>query len=96
MPNQALHLVSGINANGTQNAASSPETPITLFADNGHVRRLEDIESDLLRLALIKNGGCVRKAAAELRIARSTFYQKLASWQSKAQGSASLGEKWGG
>lgn len=51
--------------------------PLLLFRNDGHIRPLSEIEDDLLRLALVKNGGCVSKAAAELHIGRSTFYRRL-------------------
>lgn len=38
---------------------------------------MSEIELDVLRLALMMNDGCVTKAAARLKIGRSTFYRRL-------------------
>lgn len=53
------------------------ESPSLLFRNDGHIRALSEIEDDVLRLALVKNRGCISKAAAELHIGRSTFYRRL-------------------
>jgi transcriptional regulator of acetoin/glycerol metabolism len=58
--------------------APSHATNIDLFGLDGHVRSLQDVERDLLFLALRRHKGCVTKAAAELCIGRSTFYRRLA------------------
>lgn len=44
---------------------------------DGHVRRLDDIEADVIRLALQLSGGKRRPAAARLQIGRSTLYRRL-------------------
>jgi transcriptional regulator of acetoin/glycerol metabolism len=58
--------------------ASSYPSNIDLFGRDGHIRSLADIERDILVLALRRHSGCITKAAAELRIGRSTFYRRLA------------------
>ena len=50
---------------------------ISIFKDDGHVRPLQEIEREVIKLALAKSGGSVTRAAAQLRIGRSTFYRKL-------------------
>jgi transcriptional regulator of acetoin/glycerol metabolism len=45
----------------------------------GHVRSLQDIEAEVLRLALIKHKGSVTDAALRLGIGRSTLYRRLAT-----------------
>lgn len=50
---------------------------ISIFTRDGHIRPLEEIERDVIRLALAKSGGSITRAAAQLRIGRSTFYRKL-------------------
>jgi transcriptional regulator of acetoin/glycerol metabolism len=52
---------------------------IAVLDREGHVRSLEAIEADVLRLALIKHKGSVTEAALRLGIGRSTFYRKLAT-----------------
>ncbi|WP_375293504.1 helix-turn-helix domain-containing protein [Novosphingobium sp. G106] len=52
---------------------------ITILDDDGHVRTLDEIEADLIHLALSIYGGCVAEAARGLGIGRSTLYRKLES-----------------
>lgn len=52
---------------------------IAIFAEDGHVRTLEDIEADIFRLALCVYGGRAGAIARNLHIGRSTFYRKLSS-----------------
>lgn len=51
---------------------------INFIDRDGHVRKLCDIERDLICLALLRSRGSVPGAAAELGIGRSTLYRKLA------------------
>lgn len=48
-----------------------------LIWSGGHIRPLKDIERDVLRLALAKHGGSVKRAAKALGVSRKTFYRKL-------------------
>jgi DNA-binding NtrC family response regulator len=50
---------------------------INIFTADGEVRKLEEIERDVIRLSLLLNKGCITKAAAQLGIGRSTLYRKL-------------------
>jgi len=56
--------------NGTR-----PSVPVTNH--DGDVRRLDEIEADLIQLALSINGGSIADAARRLGIGRSTLYRKL-------------------
>jgi DNA-binding NtrC family response regulator len=62
---------------GCHARAAEPAAPIKVLAENGNVRPLEEIERDVIRLALSKSGGCVTTAAKQLRMGRSTLYRKL-------------------
>ena len=53
-------------------------TTIALTDDKGHLRMLEDIESDIIRLALEKYNGHMSEVARRLGIGRSTLYRKVA------------------
>lgn len=53
------------------------EGEVKIIGAYGHVRRLDDIEADLIRLALHLSGGKRRPAAAKLQIGRSTLYRRL-------------------
>ena len=51
---------------------------VTLFDDDGHIRPLEEIEADLIRLAIGHYRGRMTEVAKRLGIGRSTLYRKLA------------------
>ena len=51
---------------------------ITLFEANGHLRSLNDIEADVIRLAIGHYRGRMSEVARRLGIGRSTLYRKLA------------------
>lgn len=61
-------------------AGPSPLAPsggITLFHPDGNLRALEDIEGDVIRLAIGHYRGRMTEAARRLGIGRSTLYRKL-------------------
>jgi DNA-binding NtrC family response regulator len=51
---------------------------ITLFESNGHLRSLNEIEADVIRLAIGHYRGRMSEVARRLGIGRSTLYRKLA------------------
>ncbi|PTD26134.1 sigma-54-dependent transcriptional regulator [Sphingomonas fennica] len=50
---------------------------VTLFEPNGHMRTLEAIEADIIRLAIGHYHGRMTEVARRLGIGRSTLYRKL-------------------
>jgi DNA-binding NtrC family response regulator len=54
------------------------EAGVTLYQDNGHMRSLEEIEADVIRLAIGHYRGRMTEVARRLNIGRSTLYRKLA------------------
>jgi DNA-binding NtrC family response regulator len=52
-------------------------TGITAVTDAGQIRRLEDVEADMIRLALERYHGHMSKVARDLGIGRSTLYRKV-------------------
>ncbi len=50
---------------------------VTITDDGGDLRKLEDIEADLIRLAIEKYKGHMSEVARRLGIGRSTLYRKL-------------------
>jgi DNA-binding NtrC family response regulator len=54
------------------------EAGITLYRADGHLRPLEDIEADVIRLAIGHYRGRMTEVARRLAIGRSTLYRKLA------------------
>jgi DNA-binding NtrC family response regulator len=61
----------------SSDAAVAGAGPVTLFDDDGHIRPLEEIEADLIRLAIGHYGGRMTEVARRLGIGRSTLYRKL-------------------
>ncbi len=50
---------------------------IPVVTDGGHIRRLEDVEADMIRLALNRYRGHMSEVARKLGIGRSTLYRKV-------------------
>ncbi|MEO6361008.1 MAG: sigma-54 dependent transcriptional regulator [Sphingomicrobium sp.] len=50
---------------------------LTLFRSDGHMRSMEDIEADIIRLAIGHYRGRMTEVARRLGIGRSTLYRKL-------------------
>lgn len=55
----------------------SDVSPVRIFTADGEVRKLEEIERDVICLALFMSKGCITQAASKLGIGRSTLYRKL-------------------
>jgi len=53
------------------------DSPVQFLDDNGHLRRLEDIERDLIQLAIEIYAGHMSEVARRLGIGRSTLYRKV-------------------
>lgn len=60
------------NSNGRLNGSA-----VTLYQPDGHLRSLEEIEADVIRLAIGHYRGRMTEVARRLRIGRSTLYRKL-------------------
>jgi DNA-binding NtrC family response regulator len=59
-------------------AADMPKTaPVQILDDRGHLRTLEDIERDLIQLAIEIYAGHMSEVARRLGIGRSTLYRKV-------------------
>ncbi|MES2498785.1 MAG: sigma-54 dependent transcriptional regulator [Pseudomonadota bacterium] len=76
------------NAHGNPQPAANDDAPVAaitaqpagsvaLFGPDGHVRAIEDIEADLIRMAIGHYRGRMTEVARRLRIGRSTLYRKL-------------------
>jgi DNA-binding NtrC family response regulator len=61
----------------SQSAALSHGAGITLYGDDGNMRSLEEIEADVIRLAIGHYRGRMTEVARRLGIGRSTLYRKL-------------------
>ena len=68
------------HANHLARPASHQSTSPYMFSAvdaNGHMRRLEEIESEMIRLAISRYDGHMSEIARRLGIGRSTLYRKL-------------------
>lgn len=64
-------------SNHSSAAAVNGVGAVTIFDDDGHIRPLEEIEGDLIRLAIGHYRGKMTEVAKRLGIGRSTLYRKL-------------------
>ncbi|MFL6752547.1 MAG: sigma-54-dependent transcriptional regulator [Sphingomicrobium sp.] len=61
----------------TSNESLDGAPGVTLYTGEGHVRPLEEIEADIIRLAIGHYRGRMTEVARRLGIGRSTLYRKL-------------------
>ena len=61
----------------TDASAAARPRPVTLYDPDGHLRPLEAIEADVIRLAIGHYRGRMTEVARRLGIGRSTLYRKL-------------------
>lgn len=50
---------------------------INALTESGEMRRLEEVEADMIRMALSRYHGHMSKVARQLGIGRSTLYRKV-------------------
>jgi len=62
---------------GTDVTINGDAIGVTLYMPDGHLRPLEDIEADVIRLAIGHYRGRMSEVARRLGIGRSTLYRKL-------------------
>jgi DNA-binding NtrC family response regulator len=70
--------VAGDIGQAATSAALAGAPSITLWRNDGHLRTLEEVEADLIRLAIGHYRGKMTEVARRLGIGRSTLYRKLA------------------
>ena len=64
-----------LTQNSTEAALTGPQ--LTLFRSDGHLRSMEELEADIIRLAIGHYRGRMTEVARRLGIGRSTLYRKL-------------------
>ncbi len=70
-------LLSELVGDATRGESRTRGLGVLLYQDDGHIRTLEDIEGDIIRLAIGKYRGKMTEVARRLGIGRSTLYRKL-------------------
>lgn len=77
-PNIGVHAKNQSASPGVFSAGATDDVPlISLVANSGHVRRLADIESEIIRRTIGHYDGKMAEVARRLGIGRSTLYRKL-------------------
>lgn len=80
-PHVAMPAMIDENTFQSGNMHGAPQTSsthgIAVTTDTGNIRKLEDVEADMIRLALNRYHGHMSKVARELGIGRSTLYRKV-------------------
>jgi DNA-binding NtrC family response regulator len=77
-PTEALAAAAGAGLNMADLAADMPKSaPVQILDERGHLRTLEDIERDLIQLAIEIYAGHMSEVARRLGIGRSTLYRKV-------------------
>ncbi|MDX2275292.1 MAG: sigma-54 dependent transcriptional regulator [Hyphomonadaceae bacterium] len=72
------HAPAGLTLSHVVSAAQEVQvSPVLVFDTDGHLRRLEQIERDLIELAIDHYAGHMSEVARRLGIGRSTLYRKL-------------------
>jgi len=73
---QAVRMPVGVR-DAAMNALLAAGSGVTLFEPNGHLRSLDAIEADVIRLAIGHYRGRMTEVARRLGIGRSTLYRRL-------------------
>ncbi|MBB4099524.1 sigma-54-dependent transcriptional regulator [Sphingomonas kyeonggiensis] len=74
---QIAQLAAGRPAGNGQQAPGANNAGVTLFRPDGNLRALDEIEADVIRLAIGHYRGRMTEVARRLGIGRSTLYRKL-------------------
>ena len=61
----------------TRGSGSPSGVTYPAVTDGGHIRKLEEVEADMIRLALHRYRGQMSEVARKLGIGRSTLYRKM-------------------
>jgi DNA-binding NtrC family response regulator len=76
-----------VRASGSQ-VSDGSALGIPIVTDGGHIRKLEDVEADMIRLALHRYRGQMSEVARKLGIGRSTLYRKMRDFGLEEDGAA--------
>lgn len=74
---QIAQLAAGRPMGNGQQAPGANNAGVTLFRPDGNLRALDEIEADVIRLAIGHYRGRMTEVARRLGIGRSTLYRKL-------------------
>jgi DNA-binding NtrC family response regulator len=79
LPQGAAVVMGGISVAPSAGASVSDGMAlgIPVVTGGGHIRKLEEVEADMIRLALQRYRGQMSEVARKLGIGRSTLYRKM-------------------
>src|SRR3546814_15116300 len=81
---------------GLATSESACDEGIPLFEANGHVRSLDELEADIIRIAIRHYRGQMSEVARRLGIGRSTLYRTLRSEKRRVgKEGVRTGRSWG-
>ena len=66
-------------------AASSQNSPVAIFGSDGELRELEEVERDMIQLAIDHYEGHMSEVSRQLGIGRSTLYRKVREYDLKVR-----------
>jgi DNA-binding NtrC family response regulator len=72
----SLAVLEGVAA-ALPSEPAGPPSPVRILDEKGHLRTLEEIERDLIQLAIEIYAGHMSEVARRLGIGRSTLYRKV-------------------
>lgn len=72
-------------------AANSGYQPVAIFGDDGELRELEEVERDLIQLAIDHYDGHMSEVSRQLGIGRSTLYRKVREYDLTVRGEKEAG-----
>ena len=73
----AQPVVVAVNRSGGSQVSDGSALGIPVVTEGGHIRKLEDVEADMIKLALHRYRGQMSEVARKLGIGRSTLYRKM-------------------
>jgi DNA-binding NtrC family response regulator len=78
--------LAGFMASAQDHSRLPVENPpaMRVYSEDGHMRSLDEIEADVIRLAMERYGGRMTEVARRLQIGRSTLYRKVAELEIEA------------
>jgi DNA-binding NtrC family response regulator len=74
---QPAVMVGGVARSAGAAVSDGMALGVPVVTDGGHIRKLEDVEADMIRLALHRYRGQMSEVARKLGIGRSTLYRKM-------------------
>ena len=77
-PEEFPQISAAVGVPGSGGAGTNDGIGVTLYENDGNMRPLEEIEADVIRLAIGHYRGRMTEVARRLGIGRSTLYRKLA------------------